>query len=58
MMGLEGSDPETIETTTFNSRYDDIISTKRLQLGGNFSIKYDMDKDMLVSFMWILDDSI
>lgn len=47
MMGLEGSDPETIECTTINSRYDTIVSLKRLQLGGQTTIKYDMDRDMV-----------
>lgn len=47
MMGLEGSDPETIECTTINSRYDTIVSLKRLELGGKKVIKYDMDRDMI-----------
>ncbi|KAI5475499.1 L-serine dehydratase [Pseudohyphozyma bogoriensis] len=47
MMGLEGSDPETIETTTIGARYDAICSEHRLQLNGSHTIKYDMQKDML-----------
>jgi hypothetical protein len=68
MMGLEGSDPETIECvcprltsprvranncsrsrrpTTIGPRYEAILSTKRLQLAGTTTIKYDMDRDML-----------
>ncbi|KAL8276426.1 hypothetical protein RQP46_011178 [Phenoliferia psychrophenolica] len=47
MMGLEGSDPETIETSTLSTRYDAILAAKHLQLNGTHSIKYDMDKDMI-----------
>lgn len=48
-MGLENDDPETIETSTINSRYLSIISEKRLSLGGTRNIHYDMDKDMVSS---------
>ncbi|GEM07253.1 L-serine dehydratase [Rhodotorula toruloides] len=47
MMGLEGSDPETIETSTVNSRYAAILDTGRLQLNGSHTISYSHDKDML-----------
>ncbi|KDQ19049.1 hypothetical protein BOTBODRAFT_103013 [Botryobasidium botryosum FD-172 SS1] len=47
VMGLEGSDPETIDTGTLPSRYQAIIDTKHLTLGGSHRITYDMDKDML-----------
>lgn len=51
MMGLESEDPETVETTTIGTRYDAILETKRLQLGGGgpggHSIHYDMKRDML-----------
>lgn len=42
-----GSDPETIDTGTIPSRYDAILSTKSLMLGGRHYIAYDMDRDML-----------
>jgi hypothetical protein len=42
-----GSDPETIDTGTIPSRYDAVLTTKTLMLGGNHRIHYDMDKDML-----------
>lgn len=42
-----GSDPETIDTGSLGSRYQAIIETKHLTLGGTQRIKYDMDKDML-----------
>jgi hypothetical protein len=42
-----GSDPETIDTGTIPSRYDAVLATKTLMLGGNHRIHYDMDKDML-----------
>ncbi|KAF5316510.1 hypothetical protein D9619_006168 [Psilocybe cf. subviscida] len=56
LLGLEGSDPETIDTHTIPARYGAILSTKTLMLGGggldpNFPeghrITYDMDRDML-----------
>ncbi|KAH8093733.1 L-serine ammonia-lyase [Cristinia sonorae] len=47
LLGLEGSDPETIDTGTIPSRYQAILDTKHLRLGGNHSIHYNMDKDML-----------
>ncbi|CDZ98003.1 Serine dehydratase-like, alpha subunit [Phaffia rhodozyma] len=47
MMGLEGSDPETIETSTLAGRYDAILNNKKLILGGKRIIDYDMDKDMI-----------
>lgn len=42
-----GSDPETIDTGTIPSRYASIVETKHLQLGGNHSVHFNMDKDML-----------
>ncbi|KAK4049106.1 hypothetical protein OIO90_005576 [Microbotryomycetes sp. JL221] len=47
MMGLEGSDPETIDPFTINTRYDTILSEKVLTLGGQHKIRYDMDRDMI-----------
>ncbi|BGP16161.1 hypothetical protein JCM10213v2_004156 [Rhodosporidiobolus nylandii] len=47
MMGLEGSDPETIETSTIASRYASILSTGRLTLNGTQAIQYSHAKDML-----------
>ncbi|KAK2463703.1 hypothetical protein APHAL10511_004454 [Amanita phalloides] len=47
LLGLEGSDPETIDTGTIPSRYTAIISNKKLLLGGERNIHFDMDRDML-----------
>lgn len=47
IMGLEGSDPETVETTTITSRYNAILETGRLQLDGTHAIVYSHQKDML-----------
>ncbi|KAF8801264.1 L-serine ammonia-lyase [Phlegmacium glaucopus] len=47
LLGLEGSDPETIDTGTIPSRYADILQNKNLLLGGSHRITYDMDRDML-----------
>ncbi|TNY18658.1 L-serine ammonia-lyase [Rhodotorula diobovata] len=51
MMGLEGDDPETIETTTIHSRYHSILANKHLTLNGTHSISYSHDRDML----WTMD---
>ncbi|KAG7093856.1 hypothetical protein E1B28_007494 [Marasmius oreades] len=42
-----GSDPETILPTTIDSRYESILTSKILHLGGRHRINYDMDRDML-----------
>ncbi|PPQ72550.1 hypothetical protein CVT24_004888 [Panaeolus cyanescens] len=47
LLGLEGSDPETIDTGTIPSRYDAILENKTLMLAGHHRIQYDMDRDML-----------
>ncbi|KAI0305948.1 L-serine ammonia-lyase [Multifurca ochricompacta] len=47
LLGLEGSDPETIDTGTISSRYTAIQTNKTLLLGGNHRISYDMERDML-----------
>ncbi|KAJ6625025.1 serine dehydratase alpha chain-domain-containing protein [Mycena sp. CBHHK59/15] len=47
LLGLEGSDPETIDTGTIPSRYQSILTTKSLLLSGHHRINYDMDRDML-----------
>ncbi|PIL25042.1 hypothetical protein GSI_12930 [Ganoderma sinense ZZ0214-1] len=47
LLGLEGSDPETIDTGTIPSRYTAILENKTLILGGRHRIEYDMDKDMV-----------
>ncbi|KAK0446636.1 serine dehydratase alpha chain-domain-containing protein [Armillaria borealis] len=47
LLGLEGSDPETIDTGTIPSRYDSILTSKSLYLGGHHRIHYDTDHDML-----------
>ncbi|EKM50384.1 uncharacterized protein PHACADRAFT_263659 [Phanerochaete carnosa HHB-10118-sp] len=47
LLGLEGSDPETIDTGTIPSRYQAILENKSLMLSGTHHIHYDMDRDML-----------
>ncbi|KAF8449065.1 serine dehydratase alpha chain-domain-containing protein [Boletus edulis BED1] len=47
LLGLEGSDPETIDCGTIPSRYEAILTNKCLQLGGKRPIHFDMDRDML-----------
>lgn len=47
LLGLEGSDPETIDTGTISSRYEAILANRTLHLGGTRRITFDMDRDML-----------
>ncbi|RPD64319.1 L-serine ammonia-lyase [Lentinus tigrinus ALCF2SS1-7] len=47
LLGLEGCDPETIDTGTIPSRYASILENKTLVLGGRHRIVYDMDRDMV-----------
>ncbi|KAF8557804.1 L-serine ammonia-lyase [Imleria badia] len=47
LLGLEGSDPETIDCGTIPSRYDAILLNKSLYLGGKRPIHFDMNRDML-----------
>ncbi|KAF9517753.1 hypothetical protein BS47DRAFT_439273 [Hydnum rufescens UP504] len=47
MMGFQGCDPETIDTSTINARYENLLSTKILEINGRHRIKYDMDRDMV-----------
>ncbi|KAG1769496.1 serine dehydratase alpha chain-domain-containing protein [Suillus placidus] len=47
LLGLEGSDPETIDTGTISSRYEAILTNRTLHLGGIRRITFDMDRDML-----------
>ncbi|TEB36475.1 L-serine ammonia-lyase [Coprinellus micaceus] len=54
LLGLEGSDPETIDTGTIPSRYSAILENKALLLNGSHRIDYDMDKDMLWRYDLVL----
>lgn len=47
LLGLEGSDPETIDTGTIPTRYAAILENKSLTLGGKHRIVYDPERDML-----------
>ncbi|KAF8623930.1 hypothetical protein AX17_007258 [Amanita inopinata Kibby_2008] len=47
LLGLEGSEPETVDTGTIPSRYAAIVTNKNLLLGGYHGIQFDMDRDML-----------
>ncbi|KAF7316429.1 DUF1253-domain-containing protein [Mycena indigotica] len=47
LLGLEGSDPETIDAGTIPSRYANILETETLVLAGTHKIHYSMDRDML-----------
>lgn len=47
VLGLEGSDPETIDTSTINARFQGISLNKSLHLGGRHRIQFDLERDML-----------
>lgn len=47
LLGLEGCDPETVETDSIQPRYDSIVNDKTLLLGGSTRIQFDMDRDMV-----------
>ncbi|TFY55559.1 hypothetical protein EVJ58_g8171 [Rhodofomes roseus] len=47
LLGLEGSDPETIETGTIPPRYANIIAQKTLLLGGTHRVAYEPERDMV-----------
>ncbi|KAH7105821.1 serine dehydratase alpha chain-domain-containing protein [Auriculariales sp. MPI-PUGE-AT-0066] len=47
LLGMEGSDPESINTGTIGPRYDAIRELKVLTLGGVQRVNFDMDRDML-----------
>ncbi|GAA5829702.1 hypothetical protein JCM3766R1_001270 [Sporobolomyces carnicolor] len=47
MMGLEGSDPETIEPSTIGSRYAKILDSSTLALNSTHTISYTHRRDMI-----------
>ena len=47
VLGLEGSDPETVDTSTINARFEGITFNKSLHLGGLHRIQFDLERDML-----------
>ncbi|KAG6856662.1 hypothetical protein H0H87_002039 [Tephrocybe sp. NHM501043] len=47
LLGLEGSDPETIDTGTIPVRYESILANKTLLLGGKHRITYNIERDMV-----------
>jgi hypothetical protein len=46
LLGLEGSDPETVHPASIPSRFEAIKRNKSLILGGVRRIDYDMETDM------------
>jgi len=47
LLGLEGSDPETIDTGTIPTRYESILANKTLLLSGKHRIAYNIERDMV-----------
>lgn len=54
MMGFEGSDAETIDTSAVGSRYQAILDNQILMLNGTHRIKYDMERNMVWRFDQVL----
>lgn len=54
MMGFEGSDAETIDTNTVETRYQAILDNQLLMLNGTHHIRYDMNRDMVWRFDQVL----
>lgn len=47
LLGLEGDEPETVETDSISQRMITIINSKRLQLDGERSLDFDVDTDLI-----------
>lgn len=47
LLGLEGSDPETVDTATIPTRYESILANKTLMLAGKYRIEYNIERDMV-----------
>ncbi|HIW64339.1 MAG TPA: L-serine ammonia-lyase [Candidatus Stackebrandtia excrementipullorum] len=48
LLGLEGEEPETVDTTTVSSRVDEIQGTGRLNLLSVHRIDFDYDEDLVL----------
>jgi L-serine dehydratase len=48
LWGLEGHDPETIDTDAAPVRAREIVQTRRLRLGGHREIGFDPDEDLVM----------
>ena len=49
-----GSDPETIDAGTIPARYQAMLDTKSIMLGGHYTIHYDHDRDMIWRYDQVL----
>jgi hypothetical protein len=49
-----GSDPETIDAGTIPARYQAMLDTKSIILGGHHTINYDHDRDMIWRYDQVL----
>jgi hypothetical protein len=49
-----GSDPETIDAGTIPARYQAMLDTKSIMLGGHHTIHYDHDRDMIWRYDQVL----
>ena len=48
LLGLEGEDPETVDTTAASARVDELRRTGRLQLAGRHGIDFSVDDDLVM----------
>ncbi|CAO3672832.1 unnamed protein product [Rhizopus microsporus] len=50
LMGIEGEAPDTVETSTIQSRVKDIKTNKSIRLDGTHRITFDYDKHMVFNY--------
>ncbi|GAB3579122.1 L-serine ammonia-lyase [Calidifontibacter terrae] len=48
LLGLEGADPETVDTDTADARVENIRARRLLNLGGNHVVAFDGDRDLVM----------
>jgi L-serine dehydratase len=48
LLGLEGEDPETVDTTSASARVDELRRTGRLLLAGRHDIAFSVDDDLVM----------
>ena len=46
--GLEGEDPETVDTTTAPMRASEVRQTRRIRLAGTTEVGFDPDEDLVL----------
>lgn len=50
LMGIEGESPDSVETSTIQSRVQDIKTNQSIHLDGTFRIKFNYEKNMIFNY--------